>query len=124
MILVRINGVDPNVVERVREQVSQRVVRELKGSRRVNEDLREHGQGQREEDSPSGVRKALDQLNRVCHSMGNPVMFRLIERDSKAKVEVYDAQEDRVIKEVDPDEVLSVITQVEKLLGLLIDTHV
>lgn len=124
MILVRINGVDPNVVERVREQVSQRVVRELKGSRRVNEDLREHGQGQREEDSPSGVRKALDQLNRVCHSMGNPVMFRLIERDSKAKVEVYDAQEDRVIKEVEPDEVLSVITQVEKLLGLLIDTHV
>ena len=54
--------------------------------------------------------------------MSNPVSFRLVEKDSQAKVEVVDTQEGRVIKEVDPEEVVAVVTQMEKLLGLLLDT--
>ena len=45
---MRLHGVDPNVVERVREQVTQPVVRELKGTRKINEDYREQGQAQQE----------------------------------------------------------------------------
>jgi|LFRM01.1.fsa_nt_gb uncharacterized FlaG/YvyC family protein len=122
---MRLHGVDPNVVERVREQVTQPVVRELKGTRKINEDYREQGQAQQEEAGLSeSLGRALDRLNQVCRTMGNPVSFRLVERDSEAKVEVYDGQENRVIREVNPEEVVHVVTQVEKLLGLLIDAHV
>lgn len=124
---MRINGVDPNVVESVREKIVQPVVRQMGETKKISQEYQgreqDRDQGRREEPS-GGLKKALYQLNNVCQTMGNPVMFRLVEKDSKAVVEVYDGQEDRVVKEVAPEEILSVVTQVEKLLGLLIDARV
>lgn len=121
---MKINGVDPVVIEQVREQVTKPVVREARETR-ITREYREQefrqGQGRRKGFSRS-LSQALEQLNEVCQSMGSPVRFRLVEKGSVARVEIVDIREDRVIKEVDPEEVISVVTQVEKLLGLLIDT--
>jgi len=121
---MKINGVDPVVIEQVKEQVTQPVVREARETR-ITREYREQefrqGQGRRE-DFPGSLSQALEQLNQVCQSMRNPVGFRLVDKGSGAKVEIVDLREDKVIKEVDPEEVISVVTQVEKLLGLLIDT--
>lgn len=120
---MRINGVDPNVVERIREQVVQPVVRQLKDTREITEEYKEREQGKGKEPSDD-LQKALNQLNQVSQTMGSPVLFRLVEKSSGVKVEVLDSEQEKVVKEVDPDEVIHVVTQVEKLLGLLIDTRV
>lgn len=120
---MRIDGVDPNVVESVREKVVQPVVRNMRETKEITEDYKEHEERKKEGRS-KGLDKALDQLNNVCQTMGNPVVFRLAEKDSQAVVEVYDGEEDKVVKEVTPEEVVSVVTQVERLLGLLIDARI
>lgn len=120
---MRINGVDPKVVEQVREQVSQPVVRQLKEAREINEEYREQEHSNRE-GSSGGLEQALEQLNQLSKTMGSSLIFRLVEKDSQAKVEVVDGQENRVIKEVNPEDVIQIVTQVEKLLGLLIDTRI
>ena len=121
---MKISGVDPVVIEQVKEQVIRPAVRELKETRITREyKEQEFRQGQgRGDDFPSAVKQSLEQLNQICQSMSNPVSFRLVEKDSQAKVEVIDTQEGRVIKEVAPEEVVAVVTQMEKLLGLLLDT--
>lgn len=121
---MRVNGVDPIVIEHVKDQVTQPVIRETKETRITREyKEQEYRQGQGRGDEYRGsLKQSLEQLNQVCQSMGNPISFRLVEKDSQAKVEVVDSAEDRVIKEVDPEDVVAVVTQVEKLLGLLLDT--
>ncbi len=121
---MKIGGVDPVVIEQVKEQVIRPAVRELQETRITREyKEQEFRQGQgRGDDFPSTVKQSLEQLNQICQSMSNPVSFRLVEKDSQAKVEVVDTQEGRVIKEVAPEEVVAVVTQMEKLLGLLLDT--
>ena len=121
---MKIGGVDPVVIEQVKEQVIRPAVRELQETRITREyKEQEFRQGQRRgDDFPSAVEQSLEQLNQICQSMSNPVSFRLVEKDSQAKVEVVDTQEGRVIKEVAPEEVVAVVTQMEKLLGLLLDT--
>lgn len=121
---MKINGVDPVVIEQVKEQVTQPIVRETKETRITREyKEQEYRQGQgQNKSSQVSVEHSLNQLNQVCQSMGNPISFRLVEKDSKAKVEVWDTSENRMIKESDPEDVVSVVTQVEKLLGLLLDT--
>ena len=88
---MKINGVDPVVIEQVKEQVTQPVVREARETR-ITREYREQefrqGQGRRE-DFPGSLSQALEQLNQVCQSM----RIRWLPscgQSSGAKVEIVD----------------------------------
>ncbi|NLK00893.1 MAG: flagellar protein FlaG [Clostridia bacterium] len=120
---MRLNGVDPRVIEYIQNQTIQPVVRETKRIRPVREYKEQEGredQG-RQEYTREGLKHSLDKLNGLFDSFENPVGFRLVEEDEKARVAVVDLVEDRVIKNVEPEKVMSMMMQMEKLLGFLVD---
>lgn len=120
---MKISGVDTRVVEQVKDQVTQPVVRKTLETRITREyKEQERDQEQHHGDARDRMRRSVEQLNRVYSSFKSPVRFRLVEEDEESKVQVLDIDEERVIKEVEPEKVMSAVTQVEKLLGLMVDT--
>ncbi|NLO89034.1 MAG: flagellar protein FlaG [Clostridia bacterium] len=123
---MKINGVDPRVIDQIREQYIQPVVRDSRQIKRVDryEEQEEREKGQFGRFSREDVKQSLDRLNSVYESFRNPIRFRLTEEDGEARVEVVDSEENRVLRAVDPEKVLAVMTQMEKLLGLLVDVFI
>jgi len=119
---MKINGVDPRVIEQIKEQYTQPVVRETRESRSVRQYEEQEGRQERgQQHEGDRLRQSIDRLNRVYESFRNPVRFRLVEEGEETKVEVVDLVENQAVKKVEPEKIMSVMTQVEKLLGLLVD---
>ncbi|HBT20179.1 MAG TPA: hypothetical protein DEA47_02240 [Peptococcaceae bacterium] len=123
---LKINGVDPKVIDQIRDQYIQPVVRDSRQIKRVDryEEQEEREKEQFEQYSREDIKQSIDRLNSIYESFRNPIRFRLTEENGEARVEVVDTAEDRVLKAVEPERVFAVMTQMEKLLGLLVDVFI
>ena len=121
---MKVHGVDPRVIDAIQNKTLDPPIRETQESKAARE-YQEHERREQQGDfSEENLKQSLKELNEVYESFRNPVRFRLSRGEGETKVEVVDSVEDRVLKTVEPGQVLSAMTQVEKLLGLLVDTMI
>lgn len=69
----------------------------------------------------SDIRKSLEALQRTSLAFNRRLKFYVNEEIDRVVVKVIDAETDKVIKEIPPEEVQDLAARIEKAIGLLVD---
>jgi flagellar protein FlaG len=67
------------------------------------------------------VAEAVSKLNRAAEIFGVDLKFSFREDSKRMQVEVLEASTGRVLKKIPPDEILDLVSKMNKMIGLLID---
>ena len=74
-----------------------------------------------EEITPEEVEEAVEEFNEVIQGFQKDLEFRLHEDSERWMVEVWDLEEDEIIKELPPERILDVVAQIQEMIGIMID---
>ncbi len=128
---MKIDGIDPLLLNRIQEQVEGQQVEESQGTRTENRVTRDR-EGARpplDNESPLAEREltyedleeAVEQLNDTVRTFDQSLRFELHEETERWMIEVWDRENEEVIKEIPPEDVLNVVAHIQKVLGVLLD---
>ena len=74
-----------------------------------------------EELEDQSVDKAVEQLNAILASMDRHLRFSVDKPSGRTVVKVIDNKSNEVIKQIPPDEILSLSAKIKELIGILFD---
>ena len=124
---MKVDGIDPLVLNRVKEQTSRSAVQEAGRAsaeearlktpeQRAQEEVRFQTEGLLAE-----IEEAVMKLNDTAEAMQISLRF-LMHRDSERwMVQVVDIRRDEIVREIPPEKVLNVVAQIQSLIGVLLD---
>lgn len=124
---MKVDGIDPLVLNRVKEQTSRSAVQEA--GRASAEEARLKTQEQRAQEEVrfqtegllAEIEEAVMKLNDTAEAMQISLRF-LMHRDSERwMVQVVDIRRDEIVREIPPEKVLNVVAQIQSLIGVLLD---
>ncbi len=69
------------------------------------------------------IKKAIDEMNRSAELNYVSLRFELHEESHRWMVQIIDIMEDEVLRVIPPEELLDLAGQIEKMTGVLLDTH-
>ncbi|MCG0278385.1 MAG: flagellar protein FlaG [Thermanaeromonas sp.] len=117
---MRIEGVDPLVLNQVQSQTSNRQVQTAKGIR-INTEPRDQQEREEVEKYPyERVARAVEQVNKTVEAFNIKLRFELNEEDGELYVYVID-EEGKVIRRIPPENILEVASRMQEMVGLIID---
>ncbi len=125
---MKVDGIDPLVLNRVKDQTRSPVQEAERNAVQENRVRRQHEQTraqQAEVESERSllqeVEEAVRKLNDTAEAMHLSLRF-LMHRDSERwMVQVVDIQQDEIVREIPPEQVLNVVAQIQSLIGVLLD---
>ncbi len=127
---MKVDGIDPLVLNRVKDQATRSPVQEAERPEirqdRVKQQRQEARQTQQAEVETERsllqeVEEAVRKLNDTAEAMHLSLRF-LMHRDSERwMVQVVDIQQDEIVREIPPEQVLNVVAQIQSLIGVLLD---
>jgi flagellar protein FlaG len=125
---MKIDGIDPLVLNRMREQQESRpAVREpgrIEPDSRIKQ--REKVLGEKpaplvEETMLEQLEEGIQKLNDTSEAFNLSLRFMLHQDSERWMVQVVDLVNDKVIREIPPEYVLNVVAQIQNLIGVLLD---
>ena len=133
MAIFHVSGHNPGV-ESVVKPVSVQSIATPKDVRYVREPVRTQNSQQEVESEKNGklalaieeledqsVDKAVEQLNAILASMDRHLRFSVDKPSGRTVVKVIDNKSNEVIKQIPPDEILSLSAKIKELIGILFD---
>ncbi len=126
---MRVDGIDPLVLSRVKDQTTKPPAQETDRSNAQRELIRqqqkENRANQAAVESEAGqlreVEEALMKLNDTAEAMQLSLRFLMHEGSERWMVQVVDIQQDEIVREMPPENVLNVVAQIQSLIGVLLD---
>jgi len=117
---VRVEGVDPLVLNQVQSQTQKPIVQDTK---KINVDSE---QEKRQQEGKAGysqgdLEQAVEKLNAATDLFNIKLRFKLDHEKGEIYVLVIDASEGKVIRRIPPENVLKVTSQMQYMVGLLLD---
>jgi uncharacterized FlaG/YvyC family protein len=126
--MIRIQGVDPILMERIRERTRTTVstVDESNLPRRVErkqpEERDEHQQHQGR--NKKKVEFAVERINKLLEELAAPIRFVMVLRESAVMVQVLDVTMDKVLSEIVPEKVYQLLRNIDDPKGFVVDDSV
>ncbi len=126
---MRVDGIDPLLLSRVKDQTTKPPAQETDRSNAQRELIRqqqkENRANQAAVESEAGqlreVEEALMKLNDTAEAMQLSLRFLMHEGSERWMVQVVDIQQDEIVREMPPENVLNVVAQIQSLIGVLLD---
>jgi flagellar protein FlaG len=100
-------------------------MQQVTGIPAVHEENDTTGKGQQEKQAPRDVRPkvehAVHELNDLVKMLHTSLQFSIDDKTKKIIVKVMDADTQKVIRQIPPEEMVKISARVQELLGVLID---
>ena len=127
VLSMRVDGVDPLVMNRIHEQAQQRQVEETRSpatDTRVRQRDQALGREHHTEETksfPERLQEEIERLNDTAGIFNISLRFRIHEESERMMVQVYDREREEVIREIPPEQVLNLVAQIQNLIGIMLD---
>jgi flagellar protein FlaG len=118
---VKVQGVDPVILNRIQEQTSKQAVQETKHGRISDEQQRQKKAGLDGAQDPENLADSVRQLNRAAEAFNISLRFRIDRENNELVVLVIDEEKQQIIRTIPPSRVLEMLAQMQQLLGVLVD---
>ncbi|MGM0652764.1 MAG: flagellar protein FlaG [Bacillota bacterium] len=126
---MRVDGIDPLVLSRVKDQTKNSPVQETDRSDAertlIKRQQQENKANQAAVEGEAGqlreVEEAIMKLNDTAEAMQLSLRFLMHEGSERWMVQVVDIQQDEIVREMPPEKVLNVVAQIQDLIGVLLD---
>jgi len=124
---VKVDGVEPVVLQGVQDQTRQKRVEHFSGApEETAVKHRRQSPGQQKQ-MPSNLSHSerlqdeVERLNDTAKIYNIGVRFKVHEDTERMIVQVYDRNNNEVIREIPPEKVLNLVAQIQQAVGLLLD---
>lgn len=122
---MKVQGVDPTILNRIQGETSKQAVQEAKQARISGERQREKEARREAEDEQNvdmgSLAASLLKLNKAAEEFNIPLRFRIGREEEQVVVLVIDQEKRQVIRSILPGRVLEILSQWQYMLGLLVD---
>ncbi|MDN5346736.1 MAG: flagellar protein FlaG [Clostridia bacterium] len=119
---MRIEGVDPVVLNQVQAQTRQPAVQEMK---KISITAEEERQGQEQKGTPQdNLERSVRQLNLATELFDIKLRFKIDDESGELYVLVIDVSEGKVIRRIPPEKVINVAGQMKYMVGILLDEFI
>lgn len=124
---MKVDGIDPLVLHRIREQT---VKPEVKESPKANPDARlkqwDKVLGEKAAPPEEGtfltqLEEGVKKLNDTLNVFNLSLRFQLHRDADRWMIQVVDVLENEIIREIPPEKILNVVAQIQNLIGVLLD---
>lgn len=117
---VRVEGLDPLVLNQVQSQTSTQQVQTTKGIRVNTERKEQQGQEELGRYSYDRVAKSVEQVNKALEAFNIQLRFELNVENDELYVYVIDS-EGKVIRRIPPESILEIASRMQQMVGLILD---
>lgn len=123
--MVKIQGVDPILMERIREK-NRTTVYESNQTRQVvqKQPKEKHESGQRQGKSKKKLEFAIARLNQLLTELSAPICFVIILKEDNVMVQVVDVTTDKVLSVISPEKVYQLLNNIDDPKGFVVDDSV
>ena len=128
--MVRISGVDPILIERIRERTRTQVgtVGETDQYRKIEQKEREERQDADAQQyrAPNKRRTAfaIEKLNILLEELAAPIRFVMVLKGNNMMVQILDVTMDKVLGEIVPEKVYQLLHNIDDPKGFVVDNSV
>ncbi|WP_406678096.1 flagellar protein FlaG [Moorella sp. ACPs] len=116
---MRIEGVDPLVLNQVQNQTAGFQVQESKGIKINTERKQQEG---RQQPGEKQLEKSVEQLNKAAEAFNIELRFKVDRENNELYVYVIDVNEGKIIRRIPPENVMEVASRMQQMVGLILDT--
>ena len=126
---MKVEGIDPSILNRVKDQITKPPVQDNERSRIQEERVQQQRQQNRAQQATvefergllEEVEEALRKLNDTADAMQLSLRFQMHQGSERWMVQVIDVRQDEIIREIPPENILNVVAQIQSLIGVLLD---
>ncbi|MEW6624311.1 MAG: flagellar protein FlaG [Bacillota bacterium] len=121
--MVRIQGVDPILVDRIRE-ISRKTVLETEQIKRIEARDSEQKERRERRQNKSSLEECIDKLNQLFKKAGASIRFARATKDGQAMVDVIDIHKKVVIAQVLPDRAFELLRTIHDPKGIILNNTI
>jgi uncharacterized FlaG/YvyC family protein len=124
---MKIDGIDPLLLNRIKEQTDRLEVQRTESTVVENRVTRESGYPRRQtypvsnEQNESKLKVAIDRLNENAERENLPVRFQARRGNQQWHIEVFDLASKEVIRDIPTEQAMNVVNRIQSLFGILLD---
>jgi flagellar protein FlaG len=124
---MKIDGIDPLLLNRIKEQTDRMSVQRTESAVTENRVTRDGGYSRREtypvseEQNESKLKVAIERLNKNAEKENLPVRFQARRGSERWHIEVFDLASNEVIRDIPTEQAMSVVNRIQSLFGVLLD---
>ena len=116
---MRIQGVDPIILNRIQEKLSKQTIQQTKQSQIGDKQHRHRDQG-RESAENENLEAVVKKLNSTAENLGIALSF-MLDEDTPGVVLVVERETQKIIREVPPEQVHEMLADMKCFVGLMVD---
>ena len=126
---MKIDGIDPLVLNRIKDQTTRPEVRETERSdtenriKQRNRLLEQKAAAGQEKSMLEDLEESVKKLNDTANAFQLSLRFQMHQESERWMVQVIDVVQDEIIREIPPEQVLNVVAQIQDLIGILLDAR-
>lgn len=121
---MKVQGVDPAILNRIQEQTTKQAVQEARQIRISDGQQRQRKAGLEETPDRENLAASVLQLNRAAEAFNISLRFRIDRENNELVVLVIDKGKQQVIRTIPPSKVREMLAQMQQLLGVLVDQFI
>lgn len=123
---MKVDGIEPPVLQRVQDQTRQKRVEQPQGERAdLTARRRQQTVGQQPgPEARSNLERIEDEvkrLNETAYLYNIGLRFSIYEETNRVVVQVYNREDNEVIRQIPPEKILNLVAQIQQMIGLLLD---
>ncbi|MDK2820363.1 MAG: flagellar protein FlaG [Clostridia bacterium] len=116
---MRIEGIDPMILNHVQNQTQNYEVKSTKGIKVTTEQKYQQGQHQSKEDE---IKQSVKQLNETLDIFNIKVRFKIDREDDELYIYLIDTEKSEVIRRIPPETLMEAANRMQNMVGLILDT--
>ena len=127
---MKVDGIDPLVLSRVKDQATKTPLQETERSEAQQSRVQQQNQNRSrqpavepEQNMLQEVEEAVRKLNDTAEAMHLNLRFLMHEESDRWMVQVVDVKANEIIRELPPENVLNTVAQIQSLIGVLLDAR-
>ncbi len=114
---MKVEGVDPLVVNKVLGQVAGSQVQDSKGAKITIDKRKQQGEQQTRQD----LEQSTEQLNRTVEAFNIKLRFKVDQENEEMYIYLIDTVEGKVIRRIPPETLLEAASRMQHMVGLILD---
>jgi len=115
---MKIDGVDPLVVNQVINQTARSQVQSSRNIKTISDKKHQEGQQQ---DVQGQLKDSVERLNKAADAFNIQLHFKIDQEENELYVYVVDIVENKVIRRIPPESFIEAASRMQKMVGLILD---
>ena len=122
--MVKIHGVDPIVMERIKERTRKEAIFKPEKTKVTAYKNDENKEKREQKYDQKSLQKAIAKLNKLLEEEKMLLRFQIIDRDARLKVQLLDISKNKVLSEFFPEKIYKIMENPQQYAGVVIDESV